>query len=28
VRYIYKVMAVHWDGGYSKEGRGVTVVVE
>ncbi|MFK8165492.1 MAG: fibronectin type III domain-containing protein, partial [Lewinella sp.] len=28
VRYVYKVMAVHWDGGYSKEGRGVTVVVE
>ncbi|MEM9929911.1 MAG: hypothetical protein AAF840_08845, partial [Bacteroidota bacterium] len=27
-RYVYKVMAVHWDGGYSKEGRGVTVVVE
>ena len=27
-RYVYKVMAVHWDGGYSREGSGVTVVVE
>jgi hypothetical protein len=28
VRYVYKVMAVHKDGGFSREGSGVTVVVE
>ncbi|MEM6770247.1 MAG: hypothetical protein AAF597_06685 [Bacteroidota bacterium] len=27
-RYLYKVMAVHVDGGYSQEGSGVMVVVE
>lgn len=27
-RYVYKVMALHLDGGYSREGSGVTVVVE
>lgn len=28
VRYVYKVLAVHADGGYSRESAGVTVVVE
>lgn len=28
VRYVYKVVALHVDGGYSREGSGVTVLVE
>ncbi|MBC6992875.1 fibronectin type III domain-containing protein [Neolewinella lacunae] len=28
IRYVYKVLAVHADGGYSQESAGVTVVVE
>lgn len=27
-RYLYKVVAVHGDGGYSKDGSGVTVVIQ